>query len=141
MTILIVREDGEELVSDLFTITVSCPTITPKTDIDINGIESTIYKTTSVTDDFVTVLSPYPEEHIYTLEADGCPRTNFRILDWGSDGTVGGAEMVTFPDAIVINTADGELLLNKIHLLDTRYIQLIWDYQDGTEWSTNIFAL
>ena len=42
MTILIIREDGIEELSDLFKITVSCPTLTPSTDIDINGIKSTI---------------------------------------------------------------------------------------------------
>ena len=109
MTILIVREDGTELVSDLFTITVSCPSITPKTDIDINGIEETIEKTTGDADDLVTVLSPYPETDIYTLEEDGCPRTNFRILDFGADGTDTGDEMTTLPSAITLNTDDGTL--------------------------------
>ena len=95
------------MLSDLFKITVSCPTITPNTDIDTNGIESTIYKTTGDADDFVTVLSPYPETDIYTLEEDGCARTNFRILDFGADGTDAGEEMTTLPAAISFNTDDG----------------------------------
>ena len=124
--------ENVEWSSDPFTLEVVCPTLTVLTADDTKYMQGFSENRPEI--EATTMELIYSADNMYTVEDEGCPRTEFTIWDMDeNDGA--GAVMDPVPSYFEIDADTGDFSVDKMSLFE-HTIKIVWTYHNGEEYES-----